>query len=248
MFDYQALGDAVRNGDDIRVTVDVVNDDGYYTIAIPERWTLPAESPLTRTLSGEAAMELMSTVRTSGGFDVDRLRVRLLFEGRRNQQIRITDLVVTNARAVPTVSGTLINLQEEGGVGSIEVLFDLDDPLPEARIPELNPNGAGVTAGDPYFSKNTISLSDREQVVVMPEFWPAGGHASEFEISVQYTIGGERRNFTIDNNGQPFRISPLNCRAGAEEPIYDRIYGVRTGMVWTVGTLPPSDTQVAKCR
>jgi hypothetical protein len=247
LVDNQALGDAVRNGDDLRVTVDVVNDDGDYTIATPETWSLPPDNPLNQHVSSDAALQLMSTIRTHGGFDVGRLRVRLLLEGRRNQQIRVTDIVVTNSKDIATVSGTLVNLHEEGGDGSIEVLFDLNDPLPGARIPEPNPNGPGLVAGNPYFSQNTISLNDREQVVVVPEVRPAANHASEFELSVRYTIGGERRSMTIDNNGQPFRVTPLSCRAGAIDPVYDRIYGLHTGDIWTVASLPSNDIQVRKC-
>ncbi len=205
--DIRALGDLLRIGDDIRVTTDIVNDDGNYTMAVPGRYDLSLEDPLRREVDVESALSFVQRTRDAGGYDVDRLRVRVVLEGRRNQQIQITDLALSDVQTMEAVGGTLLTLHSEGDSDNQQIVYDLSDPLPRAR--ELREDGS---LGDFYFKNNTISLIDGEQVVVLAQFNAKPSTATEFTLRLRYSMGGGARSMVIDNDGLPFKVTSVSCR------------------------------------
>jgi hypothetical protein len=219
--DERKLGDSVRGGDDIAVTVDHVNDDGFFSMAFPSRWDLAPEDPVRSAVDTDSATALVAKERDAGAYPVPYLRIRLILEGRRNQQIQITDLAVTDLQFAPAFRGTLVALSQEGATDNQQVAFDLDDAIPRAMDAGAGGDGRAKT----YFQSRSISLADREQVVLLAQINPRRDTSATFNLSLRYTIGGESRSVTIDDGSRPFRVTAPSCaRHGGTSVDYDRAY------------------------
>jgi hypothetical protein len=222
LVDPKGLGDAVRGGPDISVVVQPINDTGSYSMAVPGRWDPPFNDIARRHVDANTAQLLVDEGRKAGGSAVSYLRVRLLLEGHRNQQIQIVDLVITDLQTAPPVRGTLVDLSEEGGSENQQLVFNLDEKIPHAL---------DATAKDAekssYFTNKSISLGDNEQVVLLTQFNARRGTSMLFNLSLKYVVGGENRSLSIDNGHQPFRVTATSCSTEKKgQTDYDRIYTV----------------------
>lgn len=216
--DDRKLGDAIRGGADIAVTVTEVNDDGFYSMAFAGRWDPAPDDPIRSQVDSDAALRLVRQERAAGAVPVPYLRVRLILEGRRNQQIQITDLGVTGSRIGPPARGTLVGLSEEGGTDNEEIIFDLGDAIPIAVDAK-----AGADAADRgYFRRRSVSLTDREQVVMLARFTARRNTSAQFDLRLDYTIGGQARQQLVDNDGRHFRVSAPSCASRHLD--YDHAY------------------------
>lgn len=231
LVDVPALEDSIRSGQDIQATVDILNDDGSWTMAHPGRYDLASDDPLLRGVSERAADTLVRKMRLAGGMDVNRLRVRILFEGRRSQEIQIVNVGLTDIERLPPVRGTLVDLGYQGsGVAHQQIAFDLNDPLPAAR--KLDPDGK---VGDPYFKNYSISLHDREQVILLVNL-RVRNQTAKFRLKADYLIGGEMRSIRIDHNGVPFQVTSVVCNPDGSET-GDYYHAYRMDSVDSVGQL-----------
>ena len=236
MLDEPSLRDQVRAGPDIQATVEVTNDDGDYTIATVGQYDIRPDDKLRSSVDIQSVVNLVHQVREGGGFDVGRLRVRLLLEGRRNQQLQVTDLFLSDINQLPIVRGTLLQANQEGAVENEHIIFNLSEELPRARL--LKDDGS---VSDSYFADHSISLMDREQVVLLAEFRSRVATASTFRLTMKYVIGGELRSIVIDNHGQPFRVTPPSCNAsGSFSANYDHAYTMEAGTKEGALALSPS--------
>jgi hypothetical protein len=82
LVDERKLGDSVRGGDDIAVTVDQINDNGFYSMAFPGRWDLAPGDPMRAAIDADSALALVREERNSGAYPVPSLRIRRLTPGR----------------------------------------------------------------------------------------------------------------------------------------------------------------------
>jgi len=223
VLDSRELGDAVRRGDDVAVTVEQINDDGFYSMALPARWDLPVGDPIRTHVDSDSAVALARSEQAAGAYAVPYLRLRLVLEGRRNQQIQITNLEVSDFQIGPPVRGTLVGLSEEGGNNNQQVVFNLDDPIPRA----LDAEADAATNDKSYFQNKSISLNDREQVVLLAQFNARRDASAQFALTLRYMIGGETRSLKIDNNDRPFRVTAPSCsERGADSVDYDHAYSM----------------------
>jgi hypothetical protein len=220
VFDTDILGDSIRRGPDLRVTSEIVNDDQEYNIVTPGQYELASSEPLLRQVDEDSARALMQRIRAVGGVDFMRLRLRLLLGGRRNQEIQIVDIGMTDTRRLPPVHGTLIYLREQNGHIDQQIIFNLNEKFPVAR----DPRGPSGELGDLYFKHNSISLKDREQIILLVQFDAKQGESAEFKLKVSYIIGDETRSLIIDNNGISFKVSEVNCRSDIPSYDYDHAY------------------------
>src|SRR4051794_14709603 len=107
VLDRREFGDSVRGGDDVAVTVDEINDDDFYSVALPTRWDLPADDPIRTHVDSDTAAALVRSEQAAGASPVPYLRLRLVLEGRRNQKIKITNQEISDLQIGPPVRGTL---------------------------------------------------------------------------------------------------------------------------------------------
>jgi len=204
----------VRAGDDIGVTAEAINDDQFFTMAMPMGWDLPADDTTRSHVDSQTAAALVAQERVSGGYSTPYLRLRIVLEGRRNQPIQVTDLVPTNIHMGPPINGTLVAISAEGGHQNQQVVFDLANPVGSAQDATL-----GDSPG-PYFKNKTVSLADKEQVILTAQFNSRPGTATDFDLTLQYTLGGSQKTLTFNDHGQPFHVTSPSC-SGASDGSFD---------------------------
>jgi len=220
VIDDSSLGDRIRRGPDILVSAEAINDDGNYTIATNGPYDIPMGAKVRNSFDLQEMLSLLRSVRSVGGFDVGRLRIRLILQGNRNRQIQVTGLEVSDVEQLPVVRGTLIQANAQGGVKNERVVFDLSDDLPRARI--VRDDGS---VGGSYFAERSISLQDREQVVLLSEFRSRATSATKFRLRINYIIDGQDRAATIDDQGRKFAVTPPSCnQPGSHTGGYDKAY------------------------
>jgi hypothetical protein len=222
LFDSRAVEDRLAGGEDIAVTVAVVHDDSNFTTALTGRYDIPPDDPSRADLTAGEAAQLADRLTASGGYAVPYLRLRILLEGRRSQQIQVTDLAIIGLRSGPAPRGTLVHIPPQGGGAITQLAYDLSDPLPVAQAV-----GEDGPTGHPYFVGNGISLADREQAPLTAQLIAKPGASEEFRLQLRYTLGGRAKTQSIDDHGRPFRVAALNCsRAPDGSPVlsYDSAY------------------------
>jgi hypothetical protein len=135
LIDLDWAKDRLRAGPDLRARVDVMHlDDQGYSMAFANQFTpTPSERPLMRSPSYENRDRLSLDLRRRGGFDVERLTLRVVLEGRSNQEIRVVDIRPKDVRRTPPVAGTLFFMPPQAGAASIELLLNFDDSVPAMR-------------------------------------------------------------------------------------------------------------------
>src|SRR4051812_10764966 len=89
LFDVEAVKDSVRAGPDFRHSMEIVNlDDQGFSVAFPGRYRpTPQDVRLMRRLDGVTAPRLAAQLRTRGGVDLGNLSLRVVLEGRSNQEV-----------------------------------------------------------------------------------------------------------------------------------------------------------------
>jgi hypothetical protein len=101
ILNLQRIGDWFRGGEDVVIAADSINDDSNFAMAFPEIWDPPAGDPTSANLDVQVAERLVGEERAAGAYALYDLRVRIVLEGNRNEQIQITDLIVTNMHVGP---------------------------------------------------------------------------------------------------------------------------------------------------
>lgn len=211
-----------RQGTDIRVTAELVNEGGDFTTAIPGTYDLPESDPLLTRVSVDSALDLVRRVRNAGGYDVGQLQVRLTFQSRRNQTIDVSSLDLTDLKESDAVRGTLLRLNEEGGVPNEQLVYDLSESLPRAH--EFKPDGTLDEA--PYFQTKSIQVS-QEPTVVLIQFNANPYNSTTFRLRLKYRVAGEVHELAVDQEGQPFRVTSISCnKPGTYISDYDHAYNM----------------------
>ncbi len=155
---------------------------------------------------------LMSAAKQAGAVDVNYVVEQLMIEGGSTHKIEIEDMRAKVLRREPALRGASIGCQSAGATEAIGVLFDLNDPRPVAqKIVRNAVEGGGQydvfsTAG-PYFSDGkVVGLATGEtqpfQVVGVTK-----DAYIEWEIEATVYDHGKLKTVTIDDNGEPFRVT-----------------------------------------
>jgi hypothetical protein len=125
---------------------------------------MPGAHPQVSTISqldNVTAPLLTDQLRAAGSVDLSDLTLRVTLEGRSNQDVRILGIRPVVERTTP-LDGTLFFAPSQEGEPSMNMIVDLDDPMPVLR--KADENG---TPGRPYFDNNSIRLPDHEQDVLV---------------------------------------------------------------------------------
>jgi hypothetical protein len=210
LLDLDAAKDQLRPGPDLRTRVDVVHlDDQGYSMAFADDYTpTQNQDQLTRAIF-EDPEALSRHLRRSGGVDVERLTLRVLLEGRSNQEIHVVDIRPVDLRRTAPLEGTLFFVPPQEGAASIVLLLNMDERVPVAtgvdRVDEWGP-----VPGGPFFESNSIRLADREQDILVIRV-SATREAVQFRLQADYLLGDDLKSTVIDDDGKPFALTPLNC-------------------------------------
>jgi hypothetical protein len=260
LFDLDAAKDRLRPGDDLAVRVDVLHldDQGFSMVAPTDAQPTEAELAAIRSFDLERIEQLSASFRRRGWFELEQLTLRLALQGPSNQEVEIVDIRPIELERTPLLSGTLSYLPPQEGAASIALLLNTDELRPVMRA-VAGVDEWGQVPGEPYFETTTISLADRERDVVVIRA-SAQHTAVRFKLRLDYLLGGELKTIVIDDEGRPFRITPLNCVArgvATYQAVYEFGVAEANPASWqindpqiveqTAGTDSPLRTQIGSC-
>ncbi|RLU86338.1 hypothetical protein CTZ27_25560 [Streptomyces griseocarneus] len=157
--------------------------------------------------------------RSRGGVDPDASDVQVVLQGVRQTPVRITDLEV-NADCIAPLTGTLMLAPAAGEDDSIRIGVDLDSAR---RVPYIR-DGSGKKT--PYFPEHTISLAEKEQVV-LDILATTTRHYCAYTYRLKILTEDGERSLTIDEHGQPFKVSAAPFTKVGEfwkPPTFRRLY------------------------
>jgi hypothetical protein len=161
---------------------------------------------------------LMTKAKAAGAADVERLTARLTLEGGTRHDVSIVDMRARIRKREPTFGGASILCASAGAVGGIGILFDLDDQHPVAL--KLTDGDALTTAG-PYFAGGDIINLAKSETLGFEVVGTSTRNYVEWEIQADVIIDGKERTVTIDNHGQPFRVTGARNREGGYHRYYE---------------------------
>jgi hypothetical protein len=191
-------------------------------MAFPDRYQpTPHQQDIVTKFLGNEIEALTAQLRAAGGADLDTLSIRVLLEGRRNQEVRVVDIYPVNIKREPPFSGTNFYMPPQAGGPNLQMIFDMAERFPRAR--EFAMNGETIVPGDLFFRKATISLPDRAQDVLVIRA-TTKKQAISFELQVTYFVGGEQRQVVFNNNGKPFQVTATHCDAATHFASYANAY------------------------
>ncbi|POX42730.1 hypothetical protein C3486_03935 [Streptomyces sp. Ru73] len=158
--------------------------------------------------------------RSRGGVDPYESDVQVVLEGLRQDPVRITDLSV-RADCTAPLTGTLMLSPSAGADDSVRIGVDLDSPR---RVPYLRDTSGKKR---PYFPGHTISLAEKEQVVLDLVATTARHYCSYTYRLTVLTQEGER-SLDIDDHGKPFKVTAVPAKTvdgfRAKYPAFRRLY------------------------
>jgi hypothetical protein len=147
---------------------------------------------------------LFRLAKRAGAVDVRRSIHNVVLEGRTHRDVAIVDMRARILRRASIFTGAEISCASAGAIDAIGVGFNLDEPNPAARRIKDLPSGK---LGDPYFGRGNIVSLRKTEVQPLQIVGLANRAYIEWEIDARVVIDGEEKKITIDNNGQPFRIT-----------------------------------------
>ncbi|MFE0589150.1 hypothetical protein [Micromonospora echinospora] len=217
--------DAVRNDSEIRHTVQFM-DEGFSLV-------LPAGFVMS-----ESRRRMLAAVRFDGTEPVEEqlaevlgparaarpvvLNLRLTLEGRRNQPIFVDRISLVDIERTAPYSGTLISIPPQGPGSTVRMMFNLDEHRPQARVAEqVDENDDEAVRrfavktdrhkpGALFFSHNTLTVKSAEEDALFLQA-VATESAVSFRIRIDYRIGDRKGELVVDDAGEPFRVTPMNC-------------------------------------
>jgi hypothetical protein len=168
---------------------------------------------------GSGGLEVLPTrLRESGASYVYGIVLQMSLQTKSEKPVRITNVRPKDMRSSPPVGGTFVEYPSGSDSPTYQVKFDMNDPIPTAR--ELT-EASGP--GDPFFKKKTLSITNRDDVVLVMSFSTSLWSGS-FEIGVDYVADGKAGQISVTDQGRPFRLSALNCRPGGKYAEYREVW------------------------
>jgi hypothetical protein len=227
--------DDLRSGPDFSVGVDVVrlDDEGRSAVTQDEFRANAAQVRMLARPNSATTTGFTGLLRSIGAVNLDTLTVRVTLTGHRNQQIDIEDIrPLIVARSAP-LSGSLLCVPSQGGAPTMNMLFDMDRPLPVAHDVKFG-NDDGTDSGGnpqegvgpPFFAQRTITLQDNEQQVLLIRA-ATRRHYVAFRLEATYMLGSQKKETVIDDHGKPFQVSALAPTPAGGPSVYRSVYAMR---------------------
>lgn len=146
---------------------------------------------------------LLATADDLGAVRVGRSYKDLVVEGSTDRDVTIVDLRAEVVDRRPPMHGAEIHCQSAGGIGGIGISFDFDEPKPVARRVSEDTNN-----GKPYFlNGDAIMLKQGEVQPIQITAMTTHGYVV-WNIVADLVVDGESETITIDDNGEPFQLTP----------------------------------------
>jgi len=192
------------DGQPVLVTVgNVAGHDGSF--AFPDPVTLSARQ--IRDLSA-AQGNLASTVFTSwysahhGAF-VGAVSIQLVVQGNRHHLVRIINITPVESCSAP-LHGTMFFFPGQGADESARLYLDLDHPLE----PDAYALGSSAKRYADYFGRYSVSLRYDGQFTFQVTTSTSNQYCA-FKLALTIIDDGKKVTETVDDHGQPFRLTSL---------------------------------------
>lgn len=159
---------------------------------------------LDRTFSGVNNCDaFFAFAKRVGAVDVRHSRLHVLLEGRTRRDVAIIGMKARIHAREPSFDGEEMVCASAGSIDSIGVAFDLDETKPIARAAV----DADDASGAPFFQDGkVIALKQGELQPIAATGYVDRGYVS-WDLQLDVVVDGEKRTFTIDDNGKPFRTT-----------------------------------------
>jgi len=208
--DVPAAKDALRPGDDIRFTSSEVFTANSRMRVITDDPS-PVDAKLAAILAQPGGAVSDSAQKSLfRGLNFTSMKFKIVLEGRRAEEITIESLTPHTITEADPPQGVLMDIPAQGEEDDISAFLDLDvrpHTLRDAVMPKGTDPGAFTVPepGGPFLASKTISLKDREQVVLNISI-ESIVHYYKFDFDATYIKGGKEYHKIIDNNGKGFEI------------------------------------------
>ena len=146
------------------------------------------------------------------------MKLRLVLEGRRAEEVRIIDIMPEVIERKEPTQGTFFDVAPQGIDDDINLDLDLDSPNLVLLTEDPKP--------EPFFESKTISLKDREQVVLQIHV-VAQMYYYSYRFKIIYFIGGEKREQIVSNGNMPFEITGPRCTPDRKALSYRAVYALQ---------------------
>jgi hypothetical protein len=216
--DVPAIKDAVRPGDDIRVRTAIMFTDHSRLRLMPGDFVLDHKTAAALSQPGSAAAPVYGSI-VQQGIDYGEMKLKLVLEGRRAEEVRIIDILPELVERKEPAQGTFFDVPPQGVDDDFKLYLDLDSP-------NLSLLTADPEPGRPFFESKTISLKDREQVVLQIHV-VAGTHYYSYRFKIIYFIGTEKREQIVGNGDAPFEITGPRCTPDRKAVSYKAVYALQ---------------------
>ncbi|SCL28534.1 hypothetical protein GA0074694_5141 [Micromonospora inyonensis] len=165
-----------------------------------------------------------------GAFSHDGAVIELSLYNRRSSRLTIHDIRVVNKRIVCPPEGLLFLEGNEGG-GLVDLVYSLDAAAPVAH----SRSASGEISTEPYFTNDVIQVEPTDQATVQMDM-SGVRFAYEFDIAIDYSVGGESRSQLVRRRNGPFRVTTALCprpdlRSRLSEGDVQRLKAQRYGLV-----------------
>jgi hypothetical protein len=138
-----------------------------------------------------------------GGVAADEIPIQVVVRGNRDHAVNIVDMQPVVSCQAP-LNGTLFFSPTQGANYSTQLLVNLDEPLAAPSYTE--DVGNHPVEGSGYFDHFTVSLVQNEQFTFQITASTAR-HYCTFSLDLTVLDGSQTMVETINNHGQPFRVT-----------------------------------------
>jgi hypothetical protein len=181
-----------------------------FTVAVdPDAYTaghafaLQGEPPTGDLPEVPSCQEVRRWAMRYGAIDGGRTHLKITVEGLSSSPVLIESMHARVESREEPIDETLVSCLVEGEIGIIGIGFNLDEQPSVART--LLENGG---LGEPYFAGSNISVAEGEVLALAVTAFAE--HCScKGRIDVNAVVEGERRTFTLDDNGRPFQTTAI---------------------------------------
>ncbi len=197
---------ATGEGDDLKVEILHQQGGGAgWNLALPASSAKNFPELAGAAQGTDASGSLSRAFDDGGAFSYDGAVVELSLYNLRSSGLTIHDIRVVNKRVVCPPDGLLFLDGNEGG-DFVNIAFDLDAAAPIAHEKTVN----GEIKTGRYFGANVIPVSSKDQITVEMDMSEVK-FAYEFDIAIDYTVGGAKHTQLVRRRNGPFRVTTPLC-------------------------------------
>lgn len=147
---------------------------------------------------------LMVEAKSAGAVDVGVVREALILEGGTRRDLSIVDMHARILKREPPLHGAEIHCESAGAEPAIGIGFDLDEARPVAR--EIT-EPFSLEFDGPYFAQGNIVRLVKGEIQPIELVGKTQRSFVEWEVEADVIIDGQPQTITINNGGEPFRVS-----------------------------------------